>query len=315
MEEQVYHERHCQSTISASAFHPVSSSPVGPSSMNDTDIGMSTSLESSITRLQTDDEDDDNAMVRRVHSAVAAFYQRHFEIDASHGWPHVVRVYQHTVCALQQVGGPSVSTVLQRQVLLASLLHDVDDSKYFACNNDYENARALLKEAMVPETYVTPILEMISYVSCSKNGNQVPFTVIKDSAEDDWVRLYPRWADRIEAVGARGVVRCYQYNRERGLPLCSDASPRAVTEEQVWALATPERFERYQSSSGGSSTDMISHYYDKLLHVACPPRSIVRNAYLEQTLQESAAELIQVCLRYGRTGQVDEAYIQSLHEE
>ena len=30
--------------------------------------------------------------------------------------------------------------------------------------------------------------------------------------------LWPRWADRLEATGAIGVVRCHQYNAKAGAP-------------------------------------------------------------------------------------------------
>jgi uncharacterized protein len=81
--------------------------------------------------------------------------------------------------------------------------------------------------------------------------------------------------------------------------------------DEVWQLATPERFDAYRTS-GGHSEDMISHYYDKLLHVACPPKEMVRNAYLEQMAQDSSEALMEVCLRFGRTGVIDHDYIQQV---
>ena len=57
---------------------------------------------------------------------------------------------------------------------------------------------------------------------------------------------------------------------------------------------------------------MISHYYDKLLHIARPPPSIVCNPYLEKMAEQSSSELVEVCLRFGKTGVVDEDYIRGL---
>ena len=93
--------------------------------------------------------------------------------------------------------------------------------------------------------------------------------------------------------------------------MCSPTSPRATTPAQVWDYATPERFAAYLHS-GGASDDMMSHYYDKLLQVAHPPRAIVRNTYLEAQAEASSRELVEVCVRFGRTGRVDEEYIQEL---
>lgn len=203
---------------------------------------------------------------------------------------------------------PPLSTTQALQVQVASLLHDVDDSKYFPDNCNYENACAILQEASVPAELHDDILEMIQLVSCSANGNYVPQSILDT---ENYYKLIPRWSDRLEAAGAVGVVRCYHYNQENGRPLSSPLSPRARTAKQVWDYATPERFQKYQDS-GGASIDMISHYYDKLLHVACPPPELVRNSYLENMAKESSAELVEVCIRFGKSGIVDEEYIQEL---
>jgi uncharacterized protein len=251
--------------------------------------------------------------MNRVWNATQEFFSDHHHlIKESHGWGHAKKVYEHA-CRAVEACCPPLSATMAMEIRIAALLHDVDDSKYFP-NNDpehgmqYTNARRIMSTAHVPESSCQSILFMIDLVSCSKNGNSVPEHIQQDNA---YHLLIPRWADRIEAVGARGVWRCYQYNREHGAPLCLPDSPRPRTLEELWSYVTPERFEAYQQR-GGSSSDMISHYYDKLLHVACPPQDIVRNSFLQERLQDSAKELLEVCLRYGRTGTVDEVYIQSL---
>ena len=260
--------------------------------------------------------------VQRVWRRLETFYKNeHPEIKESHGLLHINAVFDHARRALDACKPPLPSHV-EMEILIASLLHDVDDCKYFGrktneeddpddeySSYDYKNAKAILKDSLVPETSWESVLFMIDCVSCSKNGNSVPQR-IEALGEYHW--LIPRWADRIEAVGAQGVVRCYKYTLESGQqPLWSDESPRPETYEELMAHVTPERFQAYQDR-GGSSADMISHYYDKLLHVACPPQEIVQNPYLEEQLRGSANELIEVCLRFGRTGRVDEDYIQQL---
>jgi uncharacterized protein len=107
------------------------------------------------------------------------------------------------------------------EILAAALLHDVDDLKYFDHPKDdkYGNAKLILQEAQVNPSSWDAILLMIDSVSScsSSNGNSVPKT-IKESKE--YFRLIPRWDDRVEAVGAKGVLRCYQYNQELGRPFC-----------------------------------------------------------------------------------------------
>ncbi|KAG7340766.1 hypothetical protein IV203_024309 [Nitzschia inconspicua] len=239
----------------------------------------------------------DDAAVQVLLDLTQQFYNEHRHlIKESHGWRHARKVYEHACHALQSCHQQLEATACL-EIQMAALLHDVDDSKYFdrpkTCKDlrkRYPNAVHILRLASVAESSVASILFMI---------------------DQSYHWLIPRWADRIEAVGARGVWRCHQYNQEHGAPLSSSQSPRPTTFDELWSYATPERFEEYQQR-GGSSNDMISHYYDKLLHVACPPKDIVRNSYLEQQLQFSATELIEVCLQYGCTGVVDEDYIQSL---
>ena len=270
-----------------------------------------------------DNGDDDNGLLesRCTHFVCVTkrelklFYARNPEIKESHGLTHVLAVYEHSVCAVKCVS-PPLAPHTRMQIYIASLLHDVDDHKYFPNNNDGENSSRNAKDIMasveLPKLSQARIIQIISMVSCSVNGNSVHATV-KDTGA--YYLLIPRYSDRLEAVGARGVVRCYQYNAEHNRPMCSDISPRATSAEEVWVLACPERFVAYQVS-GGKSTDMISHYYDKLFHIARPPSDIVRNVYLEKKGVIAAAEMVELCLRFGRTGKVDEEYIKHLeHNE
>jgi uncharacterized protein len=267
-------------------------------------------------------------LTQRALERTRIFYQKdHPEIKASHGWEHVKRVYDHTNCALKSLTKP-LPPVDAMEVSVAAVLHDVDDKKYFpkTRNGQYPHAAAILESIGLtdngndnatieddssPESHSSyrRILKLISWVSCSENGNSVPDGV---ASTGNYYWLIPRWADRLEAVGSRGVLRCYQYTLEQGSLLFSTESPRPQTEEELWiTYADPGRFQAYQER-GGSSTDMISHYYDKLLHIAFPPKQIVRNPYLEAMAEESSTELVEVCMRYGRTGVVDEEYILSL---
>jgi uncharacterized protein len=243
----------------------------------------------------------------KVLQSVHNFYRQHTEIKSSHGIDHILRVYDHAMQAIQ-CHTPPISSVTSMEIQMAALLHDADDTKYFPQHAAYENAREILCAAHVPEPSCERVVHMISLVSCSKNGNHVPDD-IKERKE--YSLLIPRWADRLEAVGAVGLVRCFQYNQEHGSPLSSPTSPRAQTEAEVWKYATPDRFHAY-TSGGSCADDMISHFYDKLLHVACPPADIVRNAYLEEQAQESSKELVEMCLRFGRTGQVDVGYVHEV---
>ena len=137
---------------------------------------------------------------------------------------------------------------------------------------------------------------MMSLVSCSANGN-VPARRAPRAE-----LLWPRWADRLEATGAIGGVRCHQYNAKAGSPIACEDTPRPADEAAALALATPERFAAYQAN-GGSGASMVDHYYDKLLQVARPPAELVRNRYLEEAARSRSAPLLSVCLAFSREGE------------
>mmetsp|Transcript_53583 Transcript_53583/g.100436 ORF Transcript_53583/g.100436 Transcript_53583/m.100436 type:complete len:258 (-) Transcript_53583:48-821(-) len=219
-----------------------------------------------------------------------------YRVPESHGVGHAVRVLQHVDKALA-VDARALPQGRRLSVRLAALLHDADDRKYFK-TTEACNASNIMKQSGACTEVISHALKMIALVSCSANGNSVPAEAIK---EPEW--LWPRWADRLEATGDVGVLRCWQYNQEVGTPMVTPETPRPTSEAEVWASATSERFERYQQS-GGKSSSMLDHYYDKLLRVACPPLQVVRNAYLEQEMVARAAPLVQICLAYGRTGSV-----------
>ena len=212
-------------------------------------------------------------VVQRASNGLRTLLEDH-GIDESHGHAHALQVLDHTDRALQ-AANPALPTARALSVRLAALLHDADDRKFFPeTAASYGNASALMADAGAHdfgEEVIPAALRMISLVSCSGNGNSVP-----PEAAHAPEMLWPRWADRLEATGEIGVVRCFQYNISIGAPLALESTPRPTSPAGVWALATPERFSQYQASGGGSAS-MIDHYYDKLLQVARPPSEAVRN--------------------------------------
>jgi uncharacterized protein len=290
-------------------------------------------------------------LIKESHGIVHAETVYHHACNAIESLSDNVNANQSTATTTKRHNHRPLSQDEALEIEAAALLHDVDDEKYFPkpaalienrgtieTKDEHErrehyallypNAVELMKEARIPESSHETILFMIDAVSCSKNGNSVPKRVDSQRGSgdknnnqnhnDNYHLLIPRWSDRIEAVGARGVWRCYQYNQEKKRPLdLPGVTPRPQSIEELWSEhVVPERFEAYMVAEDGKTEDpsMLGHYYDKLFHVACPPRDIVRNDYLEEKLEDSAKELVEVCLRYGRTGIVDEDYIKSFRD-
>lgn len=141
-------------------------------------------------------------------------------------------------------------------------------------------------------------MEIIDLVSARKN---------KDGAVPEgkeW-QLIVRDADRIEAVGEVGIARCFAYNQKVGAPLFLDTTPRLRTEEEIWKVATPQRFAAYD----GNSDSMVDHYFDKLLHLQ---RCGSGNSYLESQLRARLQVMLDFVLDFGRTGEVDVQALEAM---
>jgi uncharacterized protein len=248
-------------------------------------------------------------VVEKAEKKLKEVFQK-ANVDSSHGILHARKVLSNADLALKSTSRSDISSERATAIRLAALLHDADDKKYFDVSKysdtPYQNAQTICREVGVGEKITSEVLKMIGWVSCSKNGNSVP-----EEARKNPELLWPRWSDRLEAAGEIGVARCYLYNKHCKAPLSSPKTPRPQNVEEVWKLATPERFAKYQSSGGGS-VSMIDHYYDKLLSVARPPPEIVQNPFLEKQAKESAGPLLKVCLIFGRTGEVPVDFIEDM---
>ena len=152
-------------------------------------------------------------------------------IPDSHGVNHATQVLDHADGALAAAAPLKPGRALA--VRLAALLHDADDKKYFPAGSTYPNALRIMVEAGADEGVVSEALKMIGWVSCSANGNSCPAEAVD---EPEW--LWPRWADRLEAVGSIGALRCWQYTCETGGAMSSPGTPRPANEEECFALAT-----------------------------------------------------------------------------
>ena len=159
------------------------------------------------------------------------------KIPASHGLGHACSVLGNMNSALKQsenkCKGREISQNRQLCMRLAALLHDSDDKKYFPQKDTkeekhglisgYANARKIIKKALKKGVFKVEysedktsytgggraqieeeIIQMISFVSTSDNGNQIPEAALKHPE-----LLWVRHCDRLEAIGVTGAVRCY----------------------------------------------------------------------------------------------------------
>jgi hypothetical protein len=237
--------------------------------------------------------------------AVSQALERIGAIEAGPGWADAA-----AQCCAEAADDQLVKDIIAAMAAgLAALLHDADDRKYFDRPADgpaLPNAERILGAALAEvevdaagldvlglggggfvEKVRACALEAIGYVSASGNGNDAPLR-----AAENPLLLYPRWADRLEALGETGVERCWAYTEEVGRPLYDDESPPPAPADEAMRLATPERLAAYRAR--GESRTMIDHYYDKLLHLAAPLRAH-ENEYFREAAAGRLEPLLEVC--------------------
>lgn len=133
------------------------------------------------------------------------YIQELFRTDAGgHDADHTLRVWKNAV----QIAA-DIPACDRERVELAALLHDADDHKLFATENN-ANARSFLHKHAVEQEEIDRICEVINSVSFSKNRGKHPETIEGKIVQD---------ADRLDAMGAIGIARTFAFGGEHGRPL------------------------------------------------------------------------------------------------
>ena len=121
-----------------------------------------------------------------------------------HGFDHSMRVYQNALFILDTE--PQADRFI---VLMASLLHDVDDHKLFSTENN-ANARRFLSARGLEVACVEQICQVINSVSFSKNKGKKLASIEGQIVQD---------ADRLDAIGAIGIARTFAFGGKHGRSL------------------------------------------------------------------------------------------------
>jgi uncharacterized protein len=168
--------------------------------------------------------DDDGLTNAEVIAQTTDFVRKYFEdpkFDASHDIQHVLRVRDNALQILEEEqscrGAANLKELDPLVVHLAALLHDVDDKKY--CSPDAvapEEPRVIRFMKNVAPELAVKLYEIVEGVSYSSE--------IKDPAKvTQLIERYPELAvvqdaDRLDAIGAVGIGRCFTFGGARGTP-------------------------------------------------------------------------------------------------
>ena len=160
--------------------------------------------------------------------------------EGGHDWFHIERVYHNTLLIAKN---ESVDITI---VSLAALLHDIADPKF---NNGDETigprvaSEFLLKQNVSSEIieHVTQIIDNMSF----KNSFDLnpSFTSKEMEVVQD--------ADRLDAIGAVGIARCFNYGGFKNRPLYNpEIKPNLKMTKAEYK---------------NSEAPTINHFYEKLL--------------------------------------------------
>ena len=160
--------------------------------------------------------------------------------EGGHDWFHIERVYKNAILISKN------ENVNHLVVMLAALLHDIADSKF---NNGDETigpklaSEFLLKHNVDSQIieHVTQIIENMSFKNSfdlDRSFTSKEFEVVQD-------------ADRLDAIGAIGIARCFNYGGFKNRPLYNPEIKPNLNMSKA----------EYKTSNAPT----INHFYEKLL--------------------------------------------------
>ena len=161
------------------------------------------------------------------------------QAEGGHDWFHIERVYKNALLIAQE---ESCDLTV---VKLGALLHDIADSKFH--NGDEtigpKTARAFLEAENVDEATIVHVVNIIENISF-KGGN---FERTFSSKELEIVQD----ADRLDAIGAIGIARCFNYG--------------GFKNRALYNPAIPPKFGMSKEEYKTNDSPTINHFYEKLL--------------------------------------------------
>jgi uncharacterized protein len=143
--------------------------------------------------------------------------------DNSHDFHHILRVLSNTNRILQHEEAAHPEVVYDTTLLfLAALLHDVGDHKYVKAGEDVANVvSTLLVERGAPDELALKVQAIVKHVGYT-NETKNPQSVVDVLAEYPELGIVQD-ADRLDAIGAVGVARCFAFGgaKKQGQPMAA----------------------------------------------------------------------------------------------
>jgi uncharacterized protein len=167
------------------------------------------------------------------------------DAEGGHDWFHVLRVWNNAKMISKN---EKVDLLV---VQLGALLHDIADSKFYGGDETIgpKLAEEFLKDQKVAPEIVRHIIAIIKSISFKSTLSSEEGKSSKkfQSPELDIIQD----ADRLDAIGAIGIARCFNYGGFKNRPIYDPNIPANLNISK----------EAYKNSNAPS----INHFYEKLL--------------------------------------------------
>jgi len=181
-------------------------------------------------------------------------------------WGHIYRVWKNGIKIAEGEGGVNMDVVE-----LSALLHNLQDWKFA----EKGSARSFLSSLGVDEKTIDQVCHVLDHISFK--GAKVP------SGMQSKEGMIVQDADRLDAMGAMGIVRTFSYGT-------------SINQEFHNPEIPPVQHKSFEEYKGKRSTS-INHFYEKLLLLKDRMNTKTgremakeRHAFMEQFLSQFFAE-------------------------
>lgn len=189
------------------------------------------------------------------------------DAEGGHDWFHIQRVFNNSILIAK------TEQVDLLVVSLGALLHDIADAKFHNGDESVgpKMAKAFLASLAVPKKTINHVVNIIDHISykntlgksTGKKFNSLELQVVQD-------------ADRLDAIGAIGIARAFNYGGFKN---------RAMHDPAI-----PPNLKMSKAEYKKSTAPTINHFYEKLL--------LLKDKMNTQTGKQLAAQRHQYMLDF-----------------
>ena len=168
--------------------------------------------------------------------------------DSGHGIDHIERVWVMSKRFANQISEPVDINI----VILAALLHDVDDYKLVGRERSrlQANAIEIMNNVGIDEVTQLAVRVIIANMGYSTALKGIRPTTIEGKIVSD--------ADMCDAIGVGGIVRCLQY-------AVSSKGSGVIFDSNAWPTIdiTADQYNQFDATRHNDS--FVNHFFEKLL--------------------------------------------------